>query len=375
MNRRSLLSSLSLSTIVVASMLMGGVVQSQLTGRPSVAVASEAPMRAPALRSTRAATAGGSIADAVDRVKNSVVLIEGSDSSGSGVVVDSLGDIITNNHVIDGQTMLKVTLPDGTAIRASVLGTDPNSDLAVIRAGFPAGKVTPAVLGDSDQARVGDAVFAIGSPFDQPFTVTSGIISALNRTSRSAFTGRPINGVLQTDAAVNPGNSGGPLFNANGEVIGINASIENPSGRFFVGIGFAIPSNTVQRYLPALVAGQPIPHGQLGVSVLPLDAVYAAELGTGVSRGLYVMNVQPGSSAAQAGLVAAAEQPDPNATSPGKGGDVIVSVNGTPVATFQDLARALDTADVGRNLAIVVVRKGQQVTLSATLQPWTQSLN
>src|SRR5690606_37218000 len=146
-------------------------------------------------------------------------------------------------------------------------------------------------------------VFAIGNPFTTRFTVTSGIISATGRDSRSAFTGRPITDVLQTDAALNPGNSGGPLFNLAGEVIGITTSIENPQGRVFAGIGFAVPSNTASRYLPQLLAGEDIAHAQLGVEIEQVDQVVAANLGIPVDRGLLVTGVSPGSAAERAGIL------------------------------------------------------------------------
>ena len=372
MNQRSWLQPVLLSAAVMMSMLLGGMLATRSGGAPAAVPAASA---APAAGSTATASrpisaqATGSIADVVERVKRAAVLITGADASGSGFVLDTQGHIITNYHVIEGQRTIKVTLWDGTAATAKVLGTDPGTDLAVIQANLPADKLMPAVLGDSDLMRVGDGVFAIGNPFDQPFTVTSGVISAVGRTSQSSFTGRPIRDVLQTDAAVNPGNSGGPLFNLQGEVIGVNSSIENPSGRFFVGLGFAIPSNTVRRFMPALIAGQEIKHPQLGVSVMALDAVIASDLGITTDRGVYVTTVQPNSAAARAGIVAAPATTRGTTTTP-RGGDVITSINGMPVTNFQDLARAIDAVDVGTAVRIIVVRSGQQMTLSATLQPW-----
>ncbi|MSQ30890.1 MAG: PDZ domain-containing protein [Dehalococcoidia bacterium] len=368
MNERRWTTPLLLGVVVVLSMLVGGLVATRSAGH-TVAPAAAARADATTLSPIAAFAATPGIADVVDRSKPSAVLITGTNSSGSGLVVDKEGNIVTNYHVVEGQTTLKVTLADGTASVARVLGTDPGTDLAVIKAVFLPEKLVPAKLGDSDLMRPGDAVFAIGSPFDQPFTVTSGIISAIGRTTQSSFTGRSIRDVLQIDAAVNPGNSGGPLFNLDGEVVGINSSIENPSGRFFVGLGFAIPSNAVKRFLPALIAGQEIKHPQLGVSVLALDAVIAGDLGITTERGVYVTTVQPASAAARAGIVASGGVIRGTRT-PTKGGDVITSINGQPVMNFRDLARAIDTADVGSAVRIVVERNGQQLTLSATLQPW-----
>ncbi len=298
------------------------------------------------------------LSDVVARVIDSVVLIENVNGagSGSGIVIDDQGHILTNYHVIESMTSAKVTLYDGSASLATVVGTDPGNDLAVILAdGFAAEQLHPATLGDSSKMRVGQAVFAIGNPFEESWTVTQGIISAVNRSSPS-FGGRSIQGVLQTDAALNPGNSGGPLFNLNGEVIGINTSIRNPMGQAFAGLGFAVPSNTAQRYLSQLVAGEAIQHPQLGIAgPIELDQVTANELGVTETRGLYLNTVVPEGAADRAGL---------------QTGDIIVQINGEPTYTFEQLATAIDSADVGDELEIVVIRDGERVTLTATLQPW-----
>lgn len=377
MTRKPWILSVALAFVVVASMSLGAVVATRVGGAPTqptlarsevAANSSTQPVAAPAL-----ALANGGIADVVARARKSVVLIEGGSAAGSGVVVDNEGRIVTNYHVVEGQRTLKVVLEDGTAARATVLGTDPSTDLAVLASELPKDKIVPATLGDSSVMRPGDAVFAIGSPFSQSFTVTSGIISATGRSTQSSFTGRSIRDVLQTDAAVNPGNSGGPLFNVNGEVVGINTSIENPNGRFFVGLGFAIPSNTVLKLTPDLIAGKTVPHAQLGVSVMALDEVLAQDLGLSVGRGLYVTSVQPSSAAARAGIVAGtapARASGGEQGLPGRGGDVIVAIEGKETKAFVDLARAVDTADVGKSINITVLRNGQRVNLQATLQPW-----
>ena len=374
MTRKPWILSVALAFVVVISMTVGGLVARQVGTGPDTA-AQLTPTSASATRSiaSNVATNTPGLADLVDQAIKSVVLIQGGTAAGSGIVIDGSGHVVTNYHVVEGQDTLKVVLQDGTAARATVVGTDPSTDLAVLKTDFARSKLTPATFGDSTHARPGDAVFAIGAPFDQPFTVTSGIISATERTTQSSFTGRSIRDVLQTDAAVNPGNSGGPLFNLDGEVIGINSSIENPEGRFFVGLGFAIPSNTVLNLLPELIAGRTVPHAQLGVSVLALDEVVASDIGVSVGRGLYVTSVQPASAAARAGIVAAVapqlragQVPD----GPPPGGDVILSVDGHETRTFVDLARAIDNASIGSTISITVLRDGQRVDLSATLQPW-----
>lgn len=356
--------------LVVTVAALGGLV-SACTSDNEAPSASQSPQTGTSVTGTSTATRTTSnttvqgvidFADVVEEVMPSVVLIEsvnggtGLGVSGSGVIVDEQGHILTNFHVVQGQQQLKVSLADGTASLAELIGTDPANDLAVIRAtGFSSEDLRPADFGDSDEVRVGQPVFAIGSPFTQEFSVTSGIVSAIDRDSDSAFAQRRIYGVLQTDAALNPGNSGGPLFNLAGEVVGINTSIENPEGRVFAGIGFAVPANTATRFLPQMIAGEDIQHPQLGVATEDLDEVEATRLGTDVSRGLHVRTVVPGSAAERAGV---------------RPGDVIVSVNGQATRGFVDLARAIDTAGVGGEVAIIVSRAGQEVALSATLQSW-----
>ncbi len=373
MTRRPVLLSALLAVVIVVSMSLGAAIASR-AGEDGGARSeiSTTPVSTNTIQpvSTTVRVADSGLATAVALARKSTVLIEGGNAAGSGVVVDRDGHIVTNFHVVEGQTRLKVTLEDGTASRATVLGTDPSSDLAVLQAEFPREKLTPAVLGDSAIVRAGDPVFAIGSPFNQAFTVTAGIISATGRSTQSSFTGRSIRDMLQTDAAVNPGNSGGPLFDSNGEVIGINTSIENPNGRFFVGLGFAIPSNTVHRLLPDLIDGVIIPHAQLGVSIVVLDEVLAEEIGgLGLGRGLYVTSVTPSSAADRAGIVAS-ERSDTPTDAPPPGGDVIISIEGHDTRTFVDLARAIDDADIGETVSITVMRQGQPVHLTATLQAW-----
>ena len=382
MTRKPWILSVVMVFVVVASMGLGAVVATGVgRGAAQPAVATNAGAQAAGTQTVAGSQvlfANAGIADTVDRARKSAVLIEGGSAAGSGLVIDREGRIVTNYHVVQGQKVLKVILEDGTAARATVLGTDPSSDLAVLQSELPKDKLVPATLGDSSVMRPGDFVFAIGSPFSQSFTVTSGIISATGRSTQSSFTGRSIRDMLQTDAAVNPGNSGGPLFNVNGEVVGINTSIENPNGRFFVGLGFAIPSNTVLKLAPDLIAGKTVPHAQLGVSVVALDEVVASDIGLSVGRGLYVTSVQPSSAAARAGVVAAEAAPVRTtgaAATPGKGGDVIVSIDGRETKTFVDLARAIDNTEVGKSVTITVLRNGQRMNLTATLQPWDLRAN
>ncbi|MDA0365002.1 MAG: trypsin-like peptidase domain-containing protein [Chloroflexi bacterium] len=310
------------------------------------------------------------LADVVDRVMPSVVEIDttGPQSGvGTGIVLDRQGHVLTNYHVVEGALEITVRLNDGTAGTAAVVGTDPGSDLAIVRASIQPQRLTPAEFGNSDIVRAGDSVFAIGNPFGQNFTVTAGIVSAINRVTTSSFTNRPIRGVIQTDAALNPGNSGGPLFNAAGEVIGINTSIENPGGRFSAGVGFATPSNNAQRFLPGMLNGETVQHPMLGIRGSTLDEVNSRDYGLTIVRGVYVVGVEPGSSADGAGVRAAAAS--------GAGGDVITEVDGRTVTSFDDLALAIDMHEVGETISLTVVRAGQTLSVTATLGAWTSGLS
>jgi S1-C subfamily serine protease len=252
-----------------------------------------------------------------------------------------------------------------------VLGTDPGNDLAVIQVAIQPQLLQPAVFGDSDAVRVGEPVFAIGNPFSLSFSVTSGIVSALGR-ERPSLNGRPIRSVIQTDAAVNPGNSGGPLFNAKGEVIGLNTSIENPTGQgVFVGIGFAVPSNTALRFIPALIDGQAVAHPQLGIAGVDLNAVNAADLGLSVTSGIYVTAVSPGGAADAAGLQAPTSAGVGNGLP--RGGDVITAIDGQPVTSIAQLAGVIDGHNIGDTVTLTVLRGSDTLQLEATLQEWQSS--
>jgi putative serine protease PepD len=325
-------------------------------------------------------TAISNLADVVERVRPSVVAVNTvvtnragapqGEGLGTGVVVDQQGHILTNYHVIDGANAVTVKFADGTVLAGKVIGSDPGNDLAVVSVNAPADALTPARFANSDTVRAGQGVFAIGNPFSLEFSVTSGIVSGTDRQSGGGITGRSIRGVIQTDAAVNPGNSGGPLFDADGNVIGINASIENPTGqRVFVGVGFAIPANIVQRYLPDMIAGKAITHSQLGIAGLTLNAINAKEAGVDSTKGVYITSVSSGSAADRAGLKAAGAATASGALPPG--GDVVVSVDGKPMLTIEQLSRTIDGYNVGDTVHLSVVRGGRTLDLSATLQEWT----
>ena len=306
-----------------------------------------------------------SVADLVDRVRPSVVRIEASNGGGfgggvgSGVVLDTEGHILTNNHVVGVDTTLDVILLDGTTGVATVVGRDVGNDLAVIKADIPADKLQPATLGDSESVRVGELVIAVGNPFNIDGTVTEGIVSGLGRSLRGTG-GRQMRELIQSDAAINPGNSGGALFNARGEVIGITTAIENPTNdRVFIGIGYAVPINTATRFLPDMLAGADIEHPRLGIELAPVTPSLAERLGLDPSQqGVQVVGVEAGSGAEQGGLEG------------GLDGDIIISIDGVEIATFDDLASYVDAQDVGDVVEVTVIRGGEEMTLSVPLVAW-----
>ena len=297
-----------------------------------------------------------------------------SSGTGTGVVLDEEGRILTNNHVVGDADTISVRFDDGDTTTATLLGTDPANDLAVIQVDPDAHDLVPATLGDSDELRVGDPVLAIGNPFNLEGTLTQGIVSALDRIHASNNSSRPIRDMIQTDAAINPGNSGGPLLNCEGEVIGINTLLENPTGDSVnVGIGFAVSSNTASSELDELIAGEPISHSWLGVAGQDVSPALADELGLGTDEGVYLTLVTAGSPADDAGLVAAFSNENQAAGSADvpPGGDVITAVDGEKVTSVNDLATYLDTEhSPGDTVELTVVRDGEEITLEATLADW-----
>jgi len=290
--------------------------------------------------------------------------------AGSGFVVDQNGNIVTNDHVVQGASQLRVIFSDGSTVSARIVGEDPGDDLAVIRVDVPPDRLHPLPLGDSSDLQVGQLVIAIGNPFNLHNSVTSGIISGLGRT-RSASNGRSITNMIQTDAPVNPGNSGGPLLDEDGRVIGVVSQIESPI-RGSVGVGFAVPSNTLTRYLPRLKAGSTIDHPWLGISGQELTPDLAKQLGLSVTSGVYVVDVLPGSPAEAAGLRGASGA-DTSAQVPA-GGDVITRIDGTVVRSVQDISAYLDGKNPGDTVTLTVVRGGNNLTLTVHLAAWPDRL-
>jgi S1-C subfamily serine protease len=286
-------------------------------------------------------------------------------ATGSGFALDRSGDILTNAHVVEGAGAGDVTVRFGKQdpVDAKVVGRDPSTDLAVLRIDPKATKITPLQLGNSDKVQVGDQTIAIGNPFGLENTVTTGIISAVQR-SIDAPNGFSIDHVLQTDASINPGNSGGPLLDASGRVIGVNAQIATNGSSGSVGIGFAIPINTAKDVAPQLAKSGKISHAYIGVTTAPVTPQIAQDLNLPVDHGALVQDVTPGSPAAKAGLQAGGTK-----TSSGlaAGGDLIIGVGGSEVREPQDIATAIAHKKPGDTVTIKLYRHKALKTLSVTL--------
>jgi len=287
-------------------------------------------------------------------------------AEGTGFIVSNQGNILTNYHVVQGAGKISIRLLDGTTISAKVVGSDPGSDLALLSADIPKAKMAVATLGDSDNVRPGELAVAIGNPFGLDHTLTTGVISAVNREFGTA-NGRPMRGLLQTDAPINPGNSGGPLLDANGEVIGITSSIDSPV-QGSVGIGFAIPINRAKGLLPRLQQGQQVEHPYLGVGGGAITSDLAQQHQLPVDNGVWIAVIAPGSPAERAGLKGG----DPNAIEP-TGGDIIVEMDGKAVRAVPELSSYLDTKAVGDTVTLTVLRDGRTIKVDVTLGAWPAS--
>ena len=264
---------------------------------------------------------------------------------GSGVIVSPEGYILTNNHVVDGADEIEVVLADARRAKAKVIGTDPESDLAVLKVTLD--KLPVIALGNSDQLAVGDQVLAIGNPFGVGQTVTSGIVSALGRNQLGINT---YENFIQTDAAINPGNSGGALTDINGNLLGINTAIYSRSGGS-MGIGFAIPVATAQQVMEGIVKNGQVVRGWIGVEPGELTPELAQTFGVRADRGVIITGVLNNGPAAQAGILP---------------GDVVVKVDGQPITAMAELLTRIASLKPGQPSAFVVVRRGEEVPLSVT---------
>ncbi|AFM58553.1 serine endoprotease DegP [Enterobacter cloacae] len=273
---------------------------------------------------------------------------------GSGVIIDAAkGYVVTNNHVVDNANSIKVQLSDGRKFDAKVVGKDPRSDIALIQIQDPK-NLTAIKIADSDALRVGDYTVAIGNPFGLGETVTSGIVSALGRSGLNA---ENYENFIQTDAAINRGNSGGALVNLNGELIGINTAILAPDGGN-IGIGFAIPSNMVKNLTAQMVQYGQVKRGELGILGTELNSELAKAMKVDAQRGAFVSQVMPNSSAAKAGI---------------KAGDVITSLNGKPISSFAALRAEVGSMPIGSKVTLGLLRDGKAVNVSLELQQSSQN--
>ncbi|MDX1616408.1 MAG: trypsin-like peptidase domain-containing protein [Candidatus Promineifilaceae bacterium] len=285
--------------------------------------------------------------------------------SGSGFVYDSDGHVVTNNHVIQDGNVIEIVFANGSRRRAEIVGTDVDSDLAVLKLESVPSGVQPLPLADFDQVQVGQLVIAIGNPFGEQGSMSMGIISGLGRSIESqrqlenSFTSYSLPGVVQTDAPINPGNSGGPLLNLDGEVIGVNSAIRSTTG-VNSGVGFSIPVAAVHRIVPELIRNGEYTYSFMGVTIRSLNLNAQERLDLPQAAGAYVINVTEGGPADQAGLVPAG----PNSL----GGDLITAINGEPIQDTQELIGYLVfESEVDETIDLTVIRDGETITIPLTL--------
>jgi len=361
-------------TLIALSVLVLAALACSLGGLPSASVTPVALVAEPVQQSVPVAADGAQSQELLvalfQRVNPGVVAIktvgEQAGSLGSGFVYDMQGHIVTNYHVVEGSKQLEVDFTSGFKTYGTVIGTDLDSDLAIIKVDAPADELHPLFLGDSDALQVGQTVIAIGNPFGLDSTMTTGIVSALGRTldSMHATTGGGVftaGDIIQTDAAINPGNSGGPLFNLNGEVVGVNRAIRTvnstDSGEpLNSGIGFAVSSNIVKRVAPVLIKEGRYDYPYLGIaSMNDLSLPVIEALGLKSQVGAYVTNVIKGGPADKAGI-RAGDQPS-SIQGLMAGGDLIIAIDGRPIQVFDDLLRYLiNNKSPGETVTLTVLR-------------------
>jgi S1-C subfamily serine protease len=337
---------------------------------------SEDAFRIGQVSTVQASTSDLTLPELFTHVEKSVVQITDSDETspldsrlGSGFVYDDNGHIITNHHVVNGGGRIDVTFLDGTVYRATLMGSDPYTDLAVLYVkDVPQEKLVPLPLADSTTVRVGEQVAAIGNPFGLSGSMTAGIISGVGRLIPNDLAGQfSIPDIIQTDAPVNPGNSGGPLLNMRGEVIGINSAIYSTTGQS-AGVGFAIPSNTMTKVIPSLITNGSFQHPWLGVSGTDMTPGIAAALGLNEPRGLLVVDVVDGSPAAQAGIRGGDDPRSIDGRDINLGGDVITAIDDKTVRKIDDILVYLEREKTAEdNLKLTILREGQLQDINIAL--------
>jgi S1-C subfamily serine protease len=339
-----------------------GAAATTSSGNPAVA-ATSAPVTAPA-----AAAAGvKSVAQIYRDAAPGVVRVTQAQGQGSGFVIDSEGHILTNAHVVDGAGPVFVSFSNEDRVQATIVGKDDSTDTALLKVTESADALRPLALGTSTSVDVGDPVVAIGNPFGLDRTITSGIVSAVARQIE-APNGFPINNAIQTDAAINHGNSGGPLLNMQGQVIGINSQIADSGIDANVGVGFAIPIDMVKQIATDLQKNGKVTHAWLGVALAPIDPALADEVKLAANKGAMVQTVQPGSPAATAGLKASTDQKVIGGETYAIGGDIIIAVDGKPVESITELQSAIQEHRAGDVVKLTVARAGgAKADLSVTL--------
>jgi S1-C subfamily serine protease len=289
------------------------------------------------------------------------------EGQGSGFIIDDQGHIITNNHVVEGATRITIALHDGRQLEAEVIGTDRESDVALLQVDAgELGDINPLPFGDSDKIKPGQMAIALGSPYGLDGSITVGVISGVGR-SLGGSGQRPNPEILQTDAAINPGNSGGPLLNSAGEVVGINTAIDASAA----GIGFAVPINTVRSLLPALLRGGEVKNPWLGISGVAISSRLAELLELPVSSGVYIVAVVTDSPAEGVGII---ESGTDELGQPARGGDIVTAIDGIRVSGVEDMVAYLNYKEPGDIISLEINRGGEVLTISLTLGEWPDGL-
>ncbi len=380
--------------IDVAALSTGQTTQNQpaveqVAAQPTIAAGQAAiPTLAPAMNGSNldlgaAGQAGAAITDSTfsdlyravgDGVVSIQVIVSSNDGipmggAGSGFVIDDAGHIVTNNHVVGDAENVVVVFYNGFEARAEIVGTDPDSDLAVIKVEELPEGVHPLAIGDSDTVQTGDMVVAIGNPFSQSSSMSMGIVSATGRAIPSGATPFNIPQAIQTDAAINPGNSGGPLINMDGEVIGVNAQIATNGVSANAGVGFSIPSNVVRRVVPVLIEEGSYQWPWLGVSGGDVS-IYLQEADNLPSQqGAYIASVEPDGPADKAGLQGSDAETQIDGIDFPTGGDVVTEVDGLPVEDFNDLLVEVASRQPGDTMTLTVLHNGQTEEVDVQLEP------